>query len=300
MDLYNIFQDLRKGILPDYETLIKIIDKSSELLVEEPNVLYVKSPINIVGDLHGQYYDFLNILDKFGMPSLENKYLFLGDYVDRGLNSVEIVISVLILKILYKNEIYLIRGNHESKGMGINYTFKDECVVKYDYVIFLRFCEIFTFLPICGIVNDKVLCIHGGLTPDLKIDTLKVLDRFEELPIFHDIYWSDPDEYVQTYEESSRGAGFLFGEDATEEFLNNNNLQCIVRSHQLVESGFDSKFGGKVLTVWSAPNYVYTHGNGASILYIENDMLIPKYFDKANPQYVEDKMFEYYQKYLNE
>ncbi|KAK6090600.1 hypothetical protein P3W45_000323 [Vairimorpha bombi] len=299
MNLVGIFEDLRNGNLPNMDTLNKIIEEASSILVEESNVLYLTSPINVVGDLHGQYYDFLKILDLFGMPCKDNKYLFLGDYVDRGLNSVEIVISVLILKILYKNEIFLLRGNHESKGMGINYTFRDECRVKYNDTSFLRFCEIFTFLPVCAIIDDRVLCIHGGLTPNFNIEVLKLEDRFEELPVFHDIYWSDPDEYVTKYEESSRGAGYLFGEDDTNRFLHENNLQCIVRSHQLVESGFDSKFGGKVLTVWSAPNYVYTHENGASILFIEDDMLIPKYFDKAEPQYVVDKMYEYYQKNLN-
>lgn len=299
MDFTDIFSDLQKGHLPNFETLNIILNLATELLIKEPNILTLNSPLNVVGDLHGQYYDFLNILDLFGMPSKENHYLFLGDYVDRGLNSVELLISVLILKILHPDFVYLLRGNHESKCMGINYTFRQECRIKYNEIIFLRFCEIFTFLPVCALVDNDILCIHGGITPYLNLAHLNSEDRFEELPNFHDIYWSDPDNYVKKYEESPRGAGYLFGEEDTIKFLHENNVKCIIRSHQLVESGFDSKFGGKVLTVWSAPNYVYTHGNGASILYIGEGVIVPKYFEKANPQYLEDETYKYFMKINN-
>lgn len=227
------------------------------------------------------------MINLFGEPSIINKYLFLGDYVDRGFNSIELFLSVIILKILNKKEVFLLRGNHESKSMTTNYTFRDECKLKYNENIYLRFCEIFTFLPVCAIIDEKIFCIHGGITPTFSISQINNEDRFEELPCFYDVYWSDPDENIDDFEHSTRGAGFLFGKSVTEKFLAENNFCCIVRSHQLVESGFDKKFNGKVLTVWSAPNYVYTHGNLASVLYIKEGKIIPKYFDKAEKQFLD-------------
>ncbi|WUR04071.1 serine/threonine-protein phosphatase [Vairimorpha necatrix] len=298
MNYQNIFDNLKNGKLPDADELHLILDTVSKILIKESNVLEIDCPLTVVGDLHGQYYDYLKILDLFDLPSDENKYIFLGDYVDRGLNSVELFLSVLLLKIIYKDLVILLRGNHETKGMAINYTFRQECRLKYDETIFLRFCEIFTFLPVCAIVNAKYFCIHGGIIPDLNVESLKKQDRFEELPNFHDVYWSDPDDYTKKYEESPRGAGFLFGESVTRKFLEENNFECIIRSHQLVETGFDSKFGGKVLTVWSAPNYVYSHGNGASVLCIKDDKIIPKYFEKADPQFLEDETYKYFNEIL--
>lgn len=286
MDLKGVYEKIKNNELPTVELLHEILNTISRIIVEEDNLLRINSPINIVGDLHGQYFDFLKMVDLCGKPSILNKYLFLGDYVDRGFNSVELFLSVIILKILNQNEVFLLRGNHESKSMTTNYTFRDECRQKYDENIYLRFCEIFTFLPVCAIVDDKIFCIHGGITPNFSIAETNNIDRFEELPGFYDVYWSDPDEGVDKFEHSSRGAGFLFGKIATDKFLNENNFSCIVRSHQLVESGFDSKFEGKVLTVWSAPNYVYTYGNAASVLYVEKGKLIPKYFNQAEKQFL--------------
>lgn len=110
MDFKVIYEKLKENELPDLETTHYILNNISNILVEEENLIKINSPINIVGDLHGQYFDFLKMINLFGEPSIINKYLFLGDYVDRGFNSIELFLSVIILKILNKKEVFLLRG----------------------------------------------------------------------------------------------------------------------------------------------------------------------------------------------
>ena len=239
------------------------------------NVQPVDAPVIVCGDIHGQFYDLINLF-KIGGEIPEKKYLFLGDYVDRGYNSVETLEYLLCLKLKYQGRITLLRGNHESRQICYNYGFYEEITRKYGNGNPWRyFNALFDFLPIAAIIEGKIFCVHGGLSPKIsKIDQIRILNRVQEIPhegAFCDLMWSDPDD-IDTWQFSSRGAGFLFGERVVDEFNRINDIRLVCRAHQLVMEGYKYWFKNKnLLTVWSAPNYCYRCGNGASILILDEN-----------------------------
>uniref|UniRef100_A0A7S2TQD6 Serine/threonine-protein phosphatase n=1 Tax=Lotharella oceanica TaxID=641309 RepID=A0A7S2TQD6_9EUKA len=246
---------------------------------EESNIVNLEGSVTIVGDIHGQFYDLLEIFKLVGnIPS--KKYLFLGDYVDRGANSVQVMALLLCLKIRYPTSITLLRGNHECRRISSAYGFHTECLSKYGggqgLDAWKYFTDMFDYLPIAALINGKVLAIHGGLSPGIvSLDQIRVLERFTELekssPLQH-LMWSDPTENHRGFYKSDRGNGFLFGEDIVNFFFQVNELKMLVRSHQLCKDGYQTQFNNKVLTVWSAPNYCYRMGNKASVLTIDKDL----------------------------
>jgi len=177
--------------------IIELTNLFKNIIKNEPNIVKLNDPVTIVGDLHGQYYDLLKCLEVGGNPE-ETKYLFLGDYVDRGSFSIEIVLLLMALKINFKNSIVMLRGNHECRQMTTNFNFKKECEVKYDAEIYNLFMETFDCLPLACSINEKFISLHGGISPDLKkIEDLNTISRFQEPPkngLMCDILWSDPIE----------------------------------------------------------------------------------------------------------
>ena len=135
-------------------------------------------------------------------------------------------------------------------------------------------CELFDMLSLSAVIDSTVLCVHGGLSKNAKtVDDISKLQRKIEAPregTMCDLLWSDPDSDVTSYQESTRGAGYLFGEEAVNQFLETNNLSFIARAHQVVMEGYEWKFNEKLVTVWSAPNYCYRMGNKASIMELDD------------------------------
>jgi len=175
-----------------------LCERAKDILFEESNVVAIDSPVTVCGDIHGQFYDLLELFNKGG-DIKDNKYIFIGDFVDRGFNSVETIEYLLVLKVAYPNNILLLRGNHESRLVTMNYGFYDEIVKKYgNSNCWKYFVDLFDYLPIGAIINEKVLCIHGGLSPSLKtIDQMRVIERKLEIPYegpFCDLMWSDPED----------------------------------------------------------------------------------------------------------
>ena len=247
-----------------------LCDKVKELLSEESNVQPISAPVIVCGDIHGQFYDLMNLFEKGGdLP--EKKYLFLGDYVDRGYNSVETLEYLLCLKLKYQGRITLLRGNHESRQICFSYGFYEEITRKYGNANPWRyFNDLFDYLPIAAIIEGKVFCVHGGLSPLVStVDQIRLINRKQEIPhegAFCDLMWSDPDD-IEAWVISQRGAGYIFGWKVVEEFNRINNLTLICRAHQLVQEGYKYWFKDKnLVTVWSAPNYCYRCANKASIL----------------------------------
>ncbi|KAF8461804.1 Metallo-dependent phosphatase-like protein [Gautieria morchelliformis] len=249
--------------------------KAREVLIEEGNVQHVDSPVTICGDIHGQFYDMLELF-KMGGTCPDTNYLFMGDFVDRGYFSVETFLLLLALKVRYPDRITLIRGNHESRQITQVYGFYDECQRKYGSGNVWRYCcEVFDYLALGAVVDGRVFCVHGGLSPTLTtVDQIRGIDRKQEVPHdgpMCDLLWSDPDE-IKGWGVSPRGAGFLFGADITKKFAHENDIDLIARAHQLAMEGFKLMFDRTIVTVWSAPNYCYRCGNVASILELDEHL----------------------------
>ncbi|KAI9792914.1 MAG: sporulation-induced protein [Peltula sp. TS41687] len=339
----------------------KLCEIVKECLMEESNIQPVRTPVTVCGDIHGQFYDLLELFRVAGgMPNdshqeaptvptrvinaadleppseitdpklkrrvtqdgrgdhnngdnqhrrstsldrvmggqksdLENEagesgigsqnsngrgggnFVFLGDFVDRGYFSLETFTLLMCLKARYPDRVTLVRGNHESRQITQVYGFYEECQTKYGNAsVWKSCCQVFDFLALAAIVDGKVLCVHGGLSPEIRtLDQIRVVARAQEIPhegAFCDLVWSDPED-IETWAVSPRGAGWLFGDKVATEFNHVNDLQLIARAHQLVNEGFKYHFKDRdVVTVWSAPNYCYRCGNVASIMNIGEDL----------------------------
>ncbi|PVU97055.1 hypothetical protein BB561_000795 [Smittium simulii] len=251
----------------------KLCEKVKELLMEESNVQPVSSPVTVCGDIHGQFWDLLKLF-RVGGSINQSNYIFMGDFVDRGYYSLETFTLLMCLKVCYPDKITLLRGNHESRQITQVYGFYDECRVKYGNANVWQYCcQVFDYLTIAAIIDGQILCVHGGLSPDLRtLDQMRTIQRCLEIPHegpFCDLMWSDPED-IDGWAVSPRGAGWLFGARVTDEFNYVNNLKLIARAHQLVQEGYRFMFPSKnLVTVWSAPNYCYRCGNVASILKID-------------------------------
>ncbi|KAI3382512.1 hypothetical protein SNEBB_010948 [Seison nebaliae] len=255
-----------------------LVEYVTNILSQEDNVQLVSTPVIVCGDIHGQYYDLQQLFTTGGeMRTTDNNYIFMGDYVDRGYFSLETLTQLLLLKALYPRRIMLLRGNHESRQTTQVYGFYDECLQKYGNSSIWRLCcNLFDYMTISALIDNKILCVHGGLSPEIRwIDQMQLIERHQEIPhhgAFCDLMWSDPETQVNTWYSSPRGAGWLFGSNVVDEFIYSNNIQLICRAHQLVNDGFKFMFDKKLVTVWSAPNYCYRCGNVAAILEFPKDL----------------------------
>ena len=262
--------------VPLTEPEIKVlVAKAKEVLAKEDNVQSVAAPVTICGDVHGQFHDLLELFT-IGGKCPDTNYLFMGDYVDRGYHSIETLSLLLLLKIRYPTRIYLTRGNHESTEITQLYGFYDECVQKFGNAnVWKMFTELFNYLPISAIVNNKIFCLHGGLSPDIEtIDEIRKIDRRRDIPssgAMCDLLWSDPEERVG-WGVSPRGAGYIFGSDISKKFTQRNNLMMVNRAHQLVMKGYNWSHEKLVCTLFSAPNYCYRCGNQAGIMEVDENM----------------------------
>jgi serine/threonine-protein phosphatase 5 len=261
--------------------MIQILIQAVHTLRAQPNVTFVDVPngetVTVCGDTHGQYYDLLNIFELNGIPSETNRYIFNGDFVDRGSYSLENVTTLLAYKVLYPNHVFLSRGNHEAVGLNRMYGFDGEVCEKYDNDVFLLFQEVFNHLPLAHVINREVFVTHGGLfsRDGVTIDEIQKVNRFRDIPEegpMVEMLWSDP-QIMRGRAKSKRGCGVAFGSDVTEEFLKTNKLKLVVRSHEVTDNGYQWWHDNKLITVFSAPNYCDTIGNkGAFIRFTGGDM----------------------------
>ncbi|XP_017005938.2 serine/threonine-protein phosphatase 4 catalytic subunit-like [Drosophila takahashii] len=270
----QIEQLYRCEILEDFEVK-RLCAKAREILAEEANVQRLDTPVTVCGDIHGQFYDLRELLKVAGQVP-EKNFLFMGDFVDRGHFSLETFLLLLALKVRYPDRIALIRGNHESRQITQVYGFYDECMTKFGSSEIWRCCtEIFDYLSLAAVIDGKVFCVHGGLSPSIQyLDQIRLLDRKQEVPHegpMCDLLWSDPENQIG-WGVSPRGAGYLFGSDVAAMFNRANDLDLICRAHQLVMEGYRWHFDHSVLTVWSAPNYCYRCGNVAAVLELDESL----------------------------
>ncbi|KAF9891244.1 Serine/threonine-protein phosphatase 2B catalytic subunit alpha [Aspergillus nanangensis] len=284
----------REGRLTEDQALW-IIQAGSQILRAEPNLLEMDAPITVCGDVHGQYYDLMKLFEVGGDPS-ETRYLFLGDYVDRGYFSIECVLYLWSLKIWYPDSLWLLRGNHECRHLTDYFTFKLECKHKYSERIYEACVESFCSLPLAAVMNKQFLCIHGGLSPELHtLEDIKAIDRFREPPthgLMCDILWADPlEEFGQEktgdyfIHNSVRGCSYFFSYPAACAFLEKNNLLSIIRAHEAQDAGYrmyrKTRTTGfpSVMTIFSAPNYLDVYNNKAAVLKYENNVMNIRQFN---------------------
>jgi serine/threonine-protein phosphatase 2A catalytic subunit len=245
------------------------------LFRQEGNVVPVAIPVTIVGDIHGQFYDLIELFNVAGTIPATN-YLFLGDYVDRGYFGLECISLLMCYKVQYPERIHMIRGNHEARQITQVYGFYDECLRKYGSAdVWREFMFLFDALPISAFTANGIFACHAGLSPTLDtLDDVRALDRFTEPPHegpICDLLWSDPDEDKAGWGVSPRGAGYIFGADISEQFNHKNGVKFITRAHQLMMEGYMWHHDKQCLTLFSAPNYCYRCGNMAGIMEVNED-----------------------------
>ncbi|KAK6184903.1 hypothetical protein SNE40_007259 [Patella caerulea] len=248
---------------------------SREIFLEQPMLLELEAPVNICGDIHGQYEDLLRHFDACGYPP-DSNYLFLGDYVDRGKHSLETICLILAYKIKYPNNFFLLRGNHECASINRIYGFYDECKRRYNIKLWKTFTDCFNALPIAALVEGTILGMHGGLSPDLNdLQQIQEIARPLDIPdqgLTCDLLWSDPDEDITGWGENDRGVSFTFGRDIVKDCLKKFSCSLIVRAHQVVEDGYQFFQKRKLVTLFSAPNYCGEFDNAAAVMIVAQDL----------------------------
>ncbi|KAJ1946533.1 serine/threonine protein phosphatase Pzh1, partial [Kickxella alabastrina] len=214
--------------------IVAVCHAAREVFLAQPTLLQLAAPVKITGDIHGQYTDLLRMFDKCGYPPHCN-YLFLGDYVDRGNQSLETILLLMCFKIKFPDNFFLLRGNHECANVTRVYGFYDECKRRCNVKIWKAFMNTFNSLPVAAVVAGKIFCVHGGLSPDLiSMDQVQQLSRPCDVPdhgILNDLLWSDPSESASDWEENERGVSYCFGKAIITDFLRRMDFDLICRAH---------------------------------------------------------------------
>lgn len=277
-------KSLQKQVLSENE-IKGLCLKAREIFLSQPNLLELEAPIKICGDIHGQFTDLLRLFECGGFPP-ESNYLFLGDYVDRGIQSIESICLLFAYKIKYPLNFFLLRGNHESAIINRIYGFYDECKKRYSIKLWKTFGDCFNCLPVAALIDDKILCMHGGLSPELSnFDQIRKMNRPSEVPemgLLCDLLWSDPDKQITGWEENERGVSYIFGEEVVSIFLKKQDIDLICRAHQVVEDGYEFFAKRQLVTVFSAPNYCGEFDNSAALMTVDSSLMCSFQILKSN------------------
>lgn len=258
--------------------IIKLCDLVKPIIYTEPNILKLSAPLNVFGDIHGQFSDMIHFLEMTGLPP-DNKLLFMGDYVDRGQNSIEVCALLFAMKIMFPESIHILRGNHECPDVNVLYGLNSECEARFGNnakLVFNKINEVLCVLPLCAIINEKIFCVHGGISPHLKtLDDINKINRYGKIPdggLMCDLMWSDPCQSPENWGINSRGISCTYNANSIIKFLKNNKLQLLCRAHQLVSEGYKFFANNKLITVFSAPNYCGNCGNDGAVMKISETM----------------------------
>jgi len=318
INLKNLKDHLKKEGRLFKQDAIRLIRAAGALFEKEPNLVRLRQPIAVCGDIHGQFFDLLQLMRTAGNPSTI-KYLFLGDYVDRGQFSTEVVFYLFAHKISYHGTFFMLRGNHECRHLTAFFTFKEECIYKYDLEVYDEFMNAFDHMPLAATINHRFFCVHGGLSPDIsRLEEIAKIDRHRETPRegpFCDLLWADPyDENTKAEAEDQPNTGkryqsptkwfsynetrqcsYVYGTEATKQFLETNRLQAILRGHEVQNDGYrfsmTKQMIPRVITIFSSPNYCDVYKNKGACLQVQKDQLkIRQFGSSPHPYYLPNFM----------
>ncbi|QLG73460.1 hypothetical protein HG535_0E05440 [Zygotorulaspora mrakii] len=250
--------------------------QAREIFLNQPSLLKLQAPIKVVGDVHGQFNDLMRILKLSGKPP-ETNYLFLGDYVDRGKQSLETILLLLCYKIKYRDNFFMLRGNHESANVTKMYGFFDECKRRTSSKTWKMFVDVFNTLPFAAVIQDRIFCVHGGISPELNsLNQLQKIIRPTDIPdegLITDILWSDPDAQARDWSSNDRGVSFVFGKKNVADFCSKFNFDLVIRGHMVVEDGYEFFAKKKLVTIFSAPNYCGEFNNWGAVMSVTTGLM---------------------------
>ncbi|GAA5919006.1 hypothetical protein JCM6882_002004 [Rhodosporidiobolus microsporus] len=253
-----------------------ICQAAREVFLSQPTLIELSPPVKIVGDVHGQYSDLIRLFEMCGFPPSAN-YLFLGDYVDRGKQSLETILLLLCYKVKYPENFFLLRGNHECANVTRVYGFYDECKRRCNIKVWKTFVDVFNCLPIAAVVASKIFCVHGGLSPSLtSMDDIRRIQRPTDVPdygLLNDLLWSDPSDTALDWEDNERGVSYCFGKTVIGAFLARYDFDLICRAHMVVEDGYEFWNERTLVTIFSAPNYCGEFDNFGAVMSVSDDLL---------------------------
>ena len=256
--------------------IFAICSAAREVFLSKPALLELAAPVKIVGDIHGQYTDLIRMFEMCGFPPNSN-YLFLGDYVDRGKQSLETILLLLCYKLKFPENFFLLRGNHECANVTRVYGFYDECKRRCNIKVWKAFVDTFNTLPIAAIVAQKIFCVHGGLSPSLShMDDIRQIARPTDVPdygLLNDLLWSDPADMENDWESNERGVSYCFGKKVIMEFLARHDFDLVCRAHMVVEDGYEFFTDRVLVTVFSAPNYCGEFDNWGAVMSVSGELL---------------------------
>ncbi|KAJ5763568.1 Serine/threonine-protein phosphatase PP1 [Penicillium manginii] len=250
--------------------------KAREIFISQPILLELEAPIKFFSSSFvrsvvistANTTTFCVCSNTVDSPP-EANYLFLGDYVDRGKQSLETICLLLAYKIKYPENFFILRGNHECASINRIYGFYDDCGRPSPTAS--------TASPIAAIIDEKIFTMHGGLSPDLNsMEQIRRVMRPTDIPdcgLLCDLLWSDPDKDITGWSENDRGVSFTFGPDVVSRFLQKHDMDLICRAHQVVEDGYEFFSKRQLVTLFSAPNYCGEFDNAGAMMSVDESLL---------------------------
>lgn len=276
--------------------ILEVLKTIKEILEPLPCLIEIIAPVVVFGDIHGQLGDLLQFTNEVGRPP-DFQYLFLGDYVDRGPNSLEVTVWLFCMKILFSKKVHLLRGNHEVRRVNTMYGFKEEMMRKRNSHLWKVFNDVFAELSICASINRKILCMHGGISPKIESwDSLTGMTKPRvhgdcEHGLIVDLIWSDPNRKDDTIQfNKMRGISTLFGKSVVDNLCTTLAIDLIIRAHEMKEKGHTFEFDNRLLTVFSAPYYSGHNSNLGSVATISKSLKLRIVTLKPNKGYDRSKL----------
>ncbi|EFP00398.1 hypothetical protein CRE_02688 [Caenorhabditis remanei] len=272
--------ELTRVIPPD--ECMNFLGQVRTVFWKQASMVELTAPVNICGDIHGQFSDLLRLFDKNGFPHRAN-YLFLGDYVDRGKHCLETILLLFSYKMIFRNHFFLLRGNHECPNINKQYGFYDEVVRRYKKPgVWFAFQQVFTHMPLTALVGGKILCMHGGISKQVSqlmnsLQDLRIIRRPFDNPqvgtLAMDVLWSDPSNFEKDFGPNSRGVSVVFGKHALWKTLKKLKIDMVVRAHQVVQDGYEFFANRRLVTIFSAPFYCGQFNNAAAVMQVSRQLV---------------------------